>query len=328
MGGGFHCTTFEYILRIFQEGLRPGGGGDRINTFFVPFAPWDDRCRSILKCKKIEGADLVYIYLTYELLAKFSPRVSTDGHILVQQTIPFSSFDAMWFRDWNSGEYYRLLVPRGQDQLVLSVEGAKKMATTDRFDNLIKNVVPDDTSPDVEELRKLIDIQTAHVSGHHNLFPKHPDWNNAVSLLALTYKSMKEDHRLCPACLCEVPANLSICVVCKGHLISHGFRKRVKVTIASVPTVELRSPEEDVKDHVKQAWEEIKIDLTHDDDEEAEHRDDDDEMEDIEMESPPEGSRHRTVYVDETADAEELTSEKRDYRQEDDVDKFLKEERE
>ena len=270
----------------------------------------------------------MYIYLTYESFAKFSPRVSADGHILVQQTIPFSSFDAVWYREWESGEYYRLLVPNGQDQLVLSVDGAKKMATTERFDNLIRNVVPDETSPDVEELRKLIDIQTAHISNHCNLFPKHPGWNNAVSLLALTHRSLKEDHRLCPACLCETPANLSICVVCKGHLISHGFRKRMKVTIASVPTVELRSPEEDVKDHVKQAWEEIKIELTSDDDEEADHKDNDDEMEEIEMESPPEGSHHRTVYVDADEGKEELTSEKRDYRQQDDVDQFLKEERE
>ena len=328
LGGGFHCTTFDCILRIFQEGLRPGGGGDRINTFFVPFAPWDNRSWSILKYKKIEGANLVYIYLTYESLAKFSPRVSADGHILVQQTIPFSSFDAVWYREWESGEYYRLLVPNGQDQLVLSVDGAKKMATTERFDNLIRNVVPDETSPDVEELRKLIDIQTAHISNHCNLFPKHPGWNNAVSLLALTHRSLKEDHRLCPACLCEIPANLSICVVCKGHLISHGFRKRMKVTIASVPTVELRSPEGDVKDHVKQAWEEIKIELTSDDDEEADHKVNDDEMEEIEMESPPEGSHHRTVYVDADEGKEELTSEKRDYRQQDDVDQFLKEERE
>ena len=328
LGGGFHCTTFDCILRIFQEGLRPGGGGDRINTFFVPFAPWDSRSWSILKFKKIEGADLVYIYLTYESLAKFSPRVSADGHILVQQTIPFSNFDAVWFRDWKSGEYHRLLVPNGQDQLVLSVEKPKKMATIDRFDNLIRNVVPDETSPDVEELRKLIDIQTAHVSNHCQLFPKHPGWNNAVSLLALTHRPLKEDHRLCPACLCETPANLSICVTCKGHLISHGFRRRMKVTIASIPTVELRSPEEDVKDHVKQAWEKVKIDLTSDDDAEADDKDNDDDVEDIEMESPPEGSQHHTVDVDADEGKEELTSEKRDYRRRDDVDEYLKEERE
>ena len=328
LGGGFHCTTFDCILRIFQEGLRPGGGGDRINTFFVPFAPWDNRSWSILKYKKIEGADVVYIYLTYESLAKFSPRVSADGHILVQQTIPFSNFDAVWFREWESGKYHRLLVTNGQDQLVLSVEGAKKMATLDRFDNLIRNVVPDETSPDVEELRKLIDIQTAHLSNHCQLFPKHPGWNDAVSLLALTHRSLKEDHRLCPACLCETPANLSICVTCKGHLISHGFRRRMKVTIASIPTVELRSPEEDVKDHVKQAWEKIKIDLTSDDDAEAVDKDNDDEVENIEMESPPEESQQHAASVDADEDKEELTSEKRDYRRQDDVDEFLKEERE
>ena len=270
----------------------------------------------------------MYIYLTYESLAKFSPRVSADGHILVQQTIPFSNFDAVWFRDWKSGEYHRLLVPHGQDQLVLSVEKPKKMATIDRFDNLIRNVVPDETSPDSEELRKLIDIQTAHVSNHCQLFPKHPGWNNAVSLLALTHRPLKEDHRLCPACLCETPANLSICVTCKGHLISHGFRRRMKVTIASVPTVELRSPEEDVKDHVKQAWEKVKIDLTSDDDVEADDKDNDDDVEDIEMESPPEGSQHHTDDVDADEGKEELTSEKRDYRRRDDVDEYLKEERE
>ena len=64
LGGGFHCTTFECIAQIFREGLRPGGGGDRINTFFVPFAPWDDRSKSVLRFRKIDGADLVYIYMT------------------------------------------------------------------------------------------------------------------------------------------------------------------------------------------------------------------------------------------------------------------------
>ena len=93
-GGAQHWTfltcrsskrVVRVFARIFREGLRPGGGGDRINTFFVhfvPFAPWDRRCRTILKYKWIEGSDLVYIYLTYESLAKYSPRLSADGHIM------------------------------------------------------------------------------------------------------------------------------------------------------------------------------------------------------------------------------------------------------
>ena len=102
LGGGFHVTTFDCIAQILREGLRPGGGGDRINTFFVPFAPWDRRSLTILRYKRIEGAVLVYIYMTYESLAKFAPRVSADGHTMVQQTIPFDAFDAVWFYDNNS----------------------------------------------------------------------------------------------------------------------------------------------------------------------------------------------------------------------------------
>ena len=34
-------------------------------------------------------------------------------------------------------EYYRLMVTRGYEQLVLSVKDAKKIATIDRFDNLL-----------------------------------------------------------------------------------------------------------------------------------------------------------------------------------------------
>ena len=326
LGGGFHCTTFECIHRIFQEGLRPGGGGDRINTFFVPFAPWDERCKTILKFKKIDGADLVSIYMTYESLAKFSPRVSADGHILVQQTIPFSNFDAVWHRDWKTGEFYRLMVTNGCEQLVLSVNGAKRIATVERFDNLTGNVMPDDSSHDLEELRKLIDTKSAHISCHCKLFPGHPEWDDAISLLALTHRPGKEGHRLCPACLCETPAILSICVICKGHHISHGFRKRVKVTVTSVPTAEHRSQDEDVKDHVKQAWEKVKIDLTSDDEGEGvEHEED---VEDIEMESPPEEKHEQSADANPSGDNEELKSEKRDYREQDEVDKFLKEERE
>ena len=124
LGGGFHCTTFECIAQIFREGLHPGGGGDRINTFFVPFAPWDERSKSVLRFKRIDGTDLVYIYMTYESLSKFSPRVSADGHILVQQTIPFNSFDAVWHYDWKDEEFYRLMITKGYEQLVLSVKGA------------------------------------------------------------------------------------------------------------------------------------------------------------------------------------------------------------
>ena len=324
LGGGFHCTTFENIAQIFREGLRPGGGGDRINTFFVPFAPWDVRSQTVLRFKRIDQTDLVYIYMTYESIAKFSPRVSADGHILIQQTIPFDSFDAVWFYDWKGEQYYRLMITKGNEQIVLSVQGAKKIATIDRFDKLIGNVVPDESSPDLSELRKLVDIKTSHISYSNRLFPGHRDWNDAISLLAVTYRPNKEGHRLCPACLCETPASLSICVICRGFLISHGWRRRIKVTVANVPTAEPRPQEEDVKDHVKQAWEEVKVDLTGEDDDDEQMQDDDD----VTMKSPQEEAQPEEDDDDRTSKENDINDERRDFREQDEVDEFLNEERE
>ena len=116
---------------------------------------------------------------------------------------------------------------------------------------------------------------------------------------------------------------MAICVFCKGYLISHGFRKRVKITIASVPTAEQRSHEDDVKDHVKQTWEKIKIDLTSDEEEVEVEQDDD-----IKMSSPPEETQQDNDDVSQKPDTDELKSEKRDFREQDEVDDFLKEERE
>ena len=325
LGGGFHCTTFECIAQIFRERLHPGGGGDRINTFFVPFAPWDERSKSVLRFKRIDRTNLVYIYMTYESLSKFSPRVSADGHILIQQTIPFNSFDAVWHYDWKDGEFYRLMITKGYEQLVLSVKGATKIATIGRFDYLIGNVVPDESSPDLDGLRKLIDIKTSHLSYSCRLFPGHQDWNDTISLLALTHRPNKEGHRLCPACLCETPATLAICVVCKGYLISHGLRRRIKVTVAKVPTTEQRPQEDDVKDHVKQAWEKIKIDLTSEEDDDDQMQDDDD---DVDMKSPQEEVRQDGDNADRKTEANDINEEKRDFREQDEVDEFLNEERE
>ena len=278
----------------------------------------------MLRFKKIDQTDLVYIYMTYESISKFSPRVSADGHILIQQTIPFDSFDAVWFYDWKGEEYYRLMITKGNEQIVLSVQGAKKIATIDRFDKLIGNVVPDESSPDLSELRKLVDIKTSHISYSNRLSPGHPDWSDAISLLAVTHRPSKEGHRLCPACLCETPASLSICVICKGFLISHGWRRRIKVTVANVPTAEPRPQEEDVKDRVKQAWEEVKVDLTGEDDDDEPMQDD----EDVTMKSPQEEVQPEEDDDDRKSKENDINDERRDFREQDEVDEFLNEERE
>ena len=173
--------------KIFREGLRPGGGVTASIRSSCHSHRGTCEVRRCCDSGRLIKLILSTYYITYDSIAKFSPRLSADGHILVQETIPFESFDAVWYYDWKEKDYYRLMITKGKDQLVLSVQGARRVATIERFDKLIGNIVPDESSPDLNELRKLVDIKTGHFSHAHRLFPGHPDWNDAISLLAVTH---------------------------------------------------------------------------------------------------------------------------------------------
>ena len=92
----------------------------------------------------------------------------------------------------------------------------------------------------------------------------------------------------------------------------------------NVPTAEPRPQEEDVKDHVKQAWEEVKVDLTGEDDDDEQMQDDDD----VTMKSPQEEAQPEEDDDDRTSKKNDINDERRDFREQDEVDEFLNEERE
>eukprot|EP00435_Cladocopium_sp_Y103_P013443 s3144_g3.t1 len=121
LNGGYHRTRLDVFgMRIISEGLRPGGDGDRGSTFFVPFAPWDQRSqRGPLKVVEFKSIPppTVYIYVTSARLMEYGARLSADGHILVQREIPFSAFDAVWYEE-TRGTFKRLLVKNGIAQMV------------------------------------------------------------------------------------------------------------------------------------------------------------------------------------------------------------------
>ena len=158
---------------------------------------------------------LVYTYLTYNTVSTFEARISADSHILVQQTIPFSSFDAVWYLDPRDGEYYRLLVSKGHEQLVLSVKNAKKIATVSQFDQLflgeLENILPDDSSPDKAEIRKLLTIKSEHTKYQPRLHPGIDKWNVAISLVSIDHRPdiaphACRRHKQCYHCACIAKA--------------------------------------------------------------------------------------------------------------------------
>ena len=124
------------------------------------------------------------------------------------------------------------------------------------------------------------------------------------------------------ACLSETPAVFSLCVNCKGYRISHGWKKRIKVTVASIDEPERHPNDDEVRDHVKQTWEKVKIDLTSDDDEAREQDDENAEMGDGEEEVNEEEEEEQDFDMD------DRNAEKRDFREKDEVDDYINKERE
>ena len=73
-----------------------------------------------------------------------------------------------------------------------------------------------------------------HANYQPRLHPGRDKWDVAISLMSMVHRPDKAGCRLCPACLSETPAVLSLCLHCKGYLISHGWKKRIKITVANL----------------------------------------------------------------------------------------------
>ena len=86
--------------------------------------------------------------------------------------------------------------------------------------------------------------------------------------------------------------------------------------MATVPTAEPRPQEEDVKDHVKKAWEEVKIDLTGEGDDDEQMQDD----EDVTMKSPEQEPQPEEENDDQASKKDDINDERRDFRKQDEVD--------
>ena len=197
--------------------MRTGEGCDRISTFLVLFAPWDRRSIDIVRFKDIPDIS-VFIYLTSESLSEYGARLFADSHIMVQQTVSFSAFDV---KDPSDRGYYRMLVHGGQDQSVCSVEGARTIATINTFDDLIDN---GEKTHGHQECTSDVPAPTTSTTTR---------WIEAISLLTMVRKPVNPGCRLCPACLLETPAVLSLCLSCKGYLISHGWRHRLRKSVTT-----------------------------------------------------------------------------------------------
>eukprot|EP00435_Cladocopium_sp_Y103_P049918 s2156_g15.t1 len=141
--------------------------------------------------------------------------------------------------------------------MVLSVDNAKTVARIEKLERIMDETIQQNQREASETVEKLVEIQELHKT-KTRLFPGHPKWNEAVYLIALIYKPQRASHRLCTACLSETHDMMSLCFVCNGKLISHGWRKKKTIPTGGECSPDDDPDQDDVRDHVKEAWEHVK----------------------------------------------------------------------
>eukprot|EP00435_Cladocopium_sp_Y103_P053623 s370_g17.t1 len=222
----YHETDRDLLMQIWEGGLQPGAGAEqgRICTFFNPFPPWDNRSWKIVK-----GTAKHKTEPTEVIMQEFEGRVTASGQPVTTMTTPFGKIRGAWVEDARKN-WHRLLVPSGPCQLIKSVRSPGRYATRDtiiREARLCATAVGDEDS----EAAEIIDI----VTGLENKTIRSGTEEERTNMQKLLTHVLdhKEAERagctVCPACLLSTPVKLSMCLHCKGMMVSHG-RKPFKMT--------------------------------------------------------------------------------------------------
>ena len=238
LGGAYHTTTLANLTGIMRHGLIPGGGGDRMTSFMLPFGPWDQRSETLVKrAKTFGGESRVCLFFGAETMETFKCRITSDGNIVTQMVIPFSHVEAVWADLASPIEpWVRLLVRTEKTHVISSVKGCTKIASVEKGVQMLKTVSAEASGGHEEFKKELIKIRDAHVTGHRLLVPETTEWNDMASLMAVCYMSNEANHILCPGCLEETPRCISICLNCQGTLVSHGTIKKIRKQVTEGQT--------------------------------------------------------------------------------------------
>eukprot|EP00435_Cladocopium_sp_Y103_P046663 s1145_g13.t1 len=216
------------------------------------------------------------------LLAQGGP--TTDGEIMeiakeammkgqpvTTMTIPFDRIRSAWVED-GRGNWHRLLVPSGSSQLIKSVRSPSRYATRDTIiweARLCAKAFDEEDAEAAEILDIVVGLETRAIrSGTVE------EKTNMQRLLTYVIDHKEPDRAgctVCPACLLSTPVKLSMCLHCKGMMVSHG-RKPFKMTKEEVEEAE-NTPfeggekadddemkDEEPSDEVKMETDEVNVD--------------------------------------------------------------------
>eukprot|EP00435_Cladocopium_sp_Y103_P062389 s1047_g24.t1 len=329
--GCYHETDRNLLMQIWDGGIKPGAGAEqgRICTFFNVFPPWDSRSWKLVKGTARHRNERAVFYIPTEvLMQEFQGRVTASGQPVTTMTIPFDKIRSAWVED-GRGNWHRLLVPSGPSQLIKSVRSPSRYATRDTIvweARLCAKAVDEEDAEAAEILDIAVDEEDAEAAEILDIVVgletrairsgTVEEKTNMQKLLTYVIDHKEPDRAgctVCPACLLSTPVKLSMCLHCKGMMVSHG-RKPFKMTKEEVEEAENTPFEGDEKadddemkdeepsDEVKMETDEVNVDDQFDEvhrdlgsfsfnEEEVDYDDDEDEEEEMEVEEEADESK-------------------------------------
>eukprot|EP00435_Cladocopium_sp_Y103_P021455 s936_g5.t1 len=249
---------------------------------------------------------------------EFEGRVTASGQPVTTMTIPFDKIRGAWVEDGRKN-WHRLLVPSGPSQLIKSVRSPSRYATRDKIiweARLCATAVGEDDAEAAEILDIVVGLETKTIRS--GTVEEKTNMQKLLTYVIDHKEAERAGCTVCPACLLSTPVKLSMCLHCKGMMVSHG-RKPFKMTKEEVEEAENTPLEgetggDDMRD--EEPSEEVKMEtdeVNADDQFDEVHRDlgsfsfnedevdyDEDEEEDMEVEEETEEAKMRPM--DENAD--------------------------
>ena len=231
MPSSFHVTSRENLLGIFEEGIVPGGRSRKVVTFFNAFAPWDPRSYRLAKGRHIEGEKAAFYVPTQVLMEEFEGRITDSGQPATSMTVPFASLRGAWVQD-SDMKWHRFIVPTGHEQLIRTVHRPWQYAGRDQVLREARLCAENVDGLD-SEAAEIIDIVAAFENKKIKVGGEEEKANHSKLLKYVVLHKVVERAGcvVCPTCLKETPVKYSICLRCKGMMMSHG-RKPVEITSA------------------------------------------------------------------------------------------------
>ena len=195
------------------------------------FAPWDPRSYRLAKGRHIDGEKAAFHVPTQVLMEEFEGRITDSGQPVTSMTVPFASLRGAWVQESDT-KWHRLIVPTGHEQLIRTVHRAWQYAGRDQVLREARLCAENVGGMD-SEAAEIIDIVTAFENRKIKLGGQEEKANHAKLLRYVILHKVVERAAfvVCPACLRETPVKYSICLRCKGLMMSHG-RKPVEITSA------------------------------------------------------------------------------------------------